>query len=137
MGRNDCLIIGLGPSCSDGGVLCPFPAEHICHCYSPRQKIQRSRDPVGRNCCSTWSQGWPGHGLLCLYKSPLTGWCWRSILALSSYSLWQAICTKLGFTKKAEVLYKDFSIDGKNVFEENKIQYLQKSAISYYKILSI
>jgi GNAT superfamily N-acetyltransferase len=61
----------------------------------------------------------------------------RSLLALSSYSLWQAICTKLGFTKKVEVLYKDFSIDGKKVFEENQIQYLQKSAISYYKILSI
>ena len=58
-------------------------------------------------------------------------------MALSFNYSWQAICTKLGFTKKAEVLYKDFSVDGKKVFEENKIQYLQKSAISYYKILSI
>ena len=59
-----------------------------------------------------------------------------SILVLSSYSSWQAICTKLGFTKKAEVLYKDFSIDGKKLFEENKIQYLQKSAISYSGMLN-
>ena len=47
----------------------------------------------------------------------------------------QTICNKLGFTKKSEVLYKEFRVEGRKMFEEHKIHLGQRNALSYYKLL--
>ena len=48
----------------------------------------------------------------------------------------QAICRRLGFTKRSELSYKDFNVEGKKVFNVIACSNSNKTVISYFKVLN-